>query len=140
MKSRIKGSDIEQLEWNGEGLPPVGAKCEVRFRTEDDEWTDWFSNGKLKAGYDSKLWFSHDFGDCVYPAHDVEFRKPETQEEKKEREMAENGKALYELVQNLWCSVDSKYMAHPYNSPMVDSKTKEMYSMLAVAVEYRKGE
>ena len=65
--------------------------------------------------------------------------KPETKEEQEKREREENGQSLYELVQNLWCSVDSKYTAHPYDSPMVDSKTKEMYSMLAVAVEYRKG-
>jgi hypothetical protein len=59
------------------------------------EWTDWFSNGKLKAGYDSKLWFSHEFGDCVHPAHDVEFRKPETPEAKQEREELEAAYSLY---------------------------------------------
>ena len=73
-----------EVEWVN-GLPPVGVECEVRFRTDGD-WTDWFSKGKFKAGYDSKIWFSHEFGDCVYPAHDIEFRKPETEAERIERE------------------------------------------------------
>lgn len=77
----------EDEEWIN-GLPPAGITCEVRFRS-DGEWTDWFTKGKFKAGYDSKIWFSHEFGDCVYPAHDIEFRKPETEADKLKRKQAE---------------------------------------------------
>ena len=89
LKAHLEGSisQPKEVEWV-DGLPPVGVECEVRFRT-DGEWTDWFSNGKLKAGYDSKIWFSHDFGECVYPAHDIEFRKPESPEDKAKREREE---------------------------------------------------
>jgi len=81
-------SAIAQLEESSQelvdGLPPIGEVCEVRFY-DNGEWSDWFDNAKLKAGYDSKLWFSHGFGDVVWPAHDVEFRKPETAEQKEAR-------------------------------------------------------
>ena len=123
---------IEQVEWNGEGLPPVGVECEVRFRT-DGEWTDWFSNGKLKAGYDSKLWFSHDFGDCVYPAHDVEFRKAETPEAKQEREELE---AAYDLY------IDLAYVngATSFDAFKTDEKLVNFWLRIVRKTGYRKGE
>ncbi|AUR84580.1 hypothetical protein NVP1060A_64 [Vibrio phage 1.060.A._10N.261.48.B5] len=64
--------------------------------------------------------------------------EPETEAERVERERLEDGQSLYEIVQSLWCTVDSKYTPHPYSSPMVDDKTKEMYARLARAVDYRK--
>lgn len=96
MHEEILGSD--KKEWNGEGLPPVGELCEVRFRA-DGEWSDWFSDAVFKAGFDSKLWFAHNFGDCVYPANDVEFRKIGETERLAKRNEA--GRDLYVLYTQL---------------------------------------
>ena len=65
-------------------------------------------------------------------------RKPETPEQKKERERLENGKALYELVQNIWCDVCDNYTPTSYSSPIVTESVKEMYARLAEEVSYRK--
>lgn len=70
--------------------------------------------------------------------HTSSLKKPETPQQREERERLEDGQSLYELVQSLWCTVDSKYTPHPFSSPMVDDKTKEMYARLARAVDYRK--
>ncbi|AUR90454.1 hypothetical protein NVP1144O_06 [Vibrio phage 1.144.O._10N.286.45.B3] len=67
-----------------------------------------------------------------------ELKKPETKQQREDRERADNGKALYELVQKIWCDVDSKYTANPYESGMVDDNVKEMYARLAIETNYRK--
>ena len=67
--------------------------------------------------------------------------KPETQQQREDRERLENGKALYELTQKIWCDVDSTYTGHPYESPMVNDNVKEMYARLAIETNYKvKGE
>lgn len=65
--------------------------------------------------------------------------KPETKQQREDRERLENGKALYELVQKIWCDVDGSYTAHPYESGMVDDNVKEMYARLAIETNYHKG-
>lgn len=76
--------------------------------------------------------------------HDIDLvkvcdlKKPETKQQREDRERLENGKALYELVQKIWCDVDSKYTALPYESGMVGDNAKEMYARLAIETSYRK--
>ena len=78
----------EQAEWNGEGLPPVGAICEA-LDTDDDEWRlvrilDAKSNHEELA-----VTSVSDIGNFGKLFWAVEFRKPETPEQKKEREINE---------------------------------------------------
>ncbi len=75
-------------EWDGEGLPPIGLKCEFRTRL-GGVWTGW-TEGFFCSGYDSGLWVKNTLMiDSVCPARDVEFRKIETEEDKRVTELAE---------------------------------------------------
>ena len=97
----------KEVEWDGEGLPPVGCLIKTKegearvLSTSTEEggvvtysWDDGLNIG---CSWNNKSW--------INPL--------ETKEDLEKREREENGKSLYELVQNLWCSVDSKYTAHP---------------------------
>lgn len=68
----------------------------------------------------------------------LEVVRHETPQQREERERLENGRALFELVQCIWSDVDDRYEAHPYDSPVVDDVTKEMYARLASELNYRK--
>ena len=112
--------EVEQVEWNGEGLPPVGVECEFRFKTnidapEDDDFTSWFYGsvdyyGAVKVLITS----SHEAEGCFWTEL-VEFRKPETPEAKKEREELE---AAYDLY------IDSKQSMEPCMSKQVFISTE----------------
>ncbi|AUS01397.1 hypothetical protein NVP1284A_70 [Vibrio phage 1.284.A._10N.286.55.A5] len=132
----------KDVEWDGEGLPPVGCQC--IFRPKNPELVKKYSVFSDAIGRKVTIMF-HDEGLAVpkwagryesFRASD--FAAIETPQQREERERLDNGQSLYELVQSLWCTVDSKYTPHPYSSPMVDDKTKEMYARLARAVDYRK--
>lgn len=80
----------ESQEWD-DGLPPIGLKCEVRYRHPGTEYSTWFENAVFKGGYDSKIWFSAEIDppftkEMVLPSHDVEFRPKAQQDQKSERE------------------------------------------------------
>lgn len=69
---------------------------------------------------------------------DGDFHKPETPEQKAERERLEDGKSLFELAQKLWTEVQSDYEVYSYDSPMICDNTKELYARLAEKVGYSK--
>lgn len=77
----------EPVEWDGEGLPPVGTKCEARWLEMPDGGTPEWVKGRFKGGYDSKIWFgTESFVEIVLPAHSIEFRPLQTPEQKAEIE------------------------------------------------------
>lgn len=81
---------VEQKpDWNGEGLPPVGVECEL---------CNCGSNWKM-----AKVLFmgtglcvvDHGYGDQHYHLNSVKFRKPETPQQREERERLEAAYDLY---------------------------------------------
>ena len=124
---------ITKVEWGGAGLPAIGVECWFNFKSRAPEKCTVKYIGDKICVYDDESGKEYSI-----LLSSVEFSKLETEAEQIERERLENGQSLYELVQSLWCTVDSKYTPHPYSSPMVDDKTKEMYARLARAVDYRK--
>jgi hypothetical protein len=125
-----------ELEWEN-GLPPVGVECEVRFRT-DGEWTDWFDKAKLKAGYDSKLWFSHSFGDVVLPAHDVEFRPTETPEQKAAREREEAAIHIHDVANEAFFAEKTMDMPDDAGWEFADEDVRRMWFAVVDLTGYRK--
>lgn len=74
-----QGPTIQDLiEWNGEGLPPVGVKCEISLDLPDHEH---FQPCLIEHYKDNRVWVS--FGDSarmdhVYWLHNIQFRPIET--------------------------------------------------------------
>lgn len=95
--------EIEQVEWDGEGLPPVGLMCQVSYVNSKDEWTV-FVPAKVKAKDESKVWFSFDKYDLLKSHEEVRFRKIETPEQKKEREI---GLSLMNTLKNAFPHVNN---------------------------------
>ncbi|CAH9014056.1 putative coil containing protein [Vibrio phage 249E41-1] len=135
-------SQTKEVEWVN-GLPPVGVECEFKYKVLSD--ADW-KYCKVFAYDDTvaAIWYENGDGELKHATVEVEsyeFRKPETEEQKLERERMENGKSLYELVQKIWTDVDSTCTAHPYDSGLVNDNVKEMYARLAIETKYKaKGE
>lgn len=90
-----------EVEWNGEGLPPVGAECEFK---DGDNWyevkvnylSEWFmviealkSQSKWIDIKGTELSFEYSKFD------DLKFRKPETPQQRNDRERLE---AAYDLL------------------------------------------
>ena len=86
----------KEVEWEN-GLPPVGEECEWRFK---DEKHGEFSACKVLM-FGSQVVFikSHrtinGYKEFALPKCGVEFRKPETEEQRKEREELEAAYDLY---------------------------------------------
>lgn len=119
-------------EWSGEGLPPVGVECEVC-----NCGSNWQSAKVLFMGAGLCV-VDHGYGDQHYHLNSVKFRKPETPEQREERERLENGRALFELVQCILIDMGASREAHPYDEPFVDDSTRELYERLASKLNYRK--
>jgi hypothetical protein len=83
----------QQLEWNGEGYPPVGVECEVSF-SDDNVWD------KCLVTYFGTSLCVIDFGDCErsFGISSVKFRPIETPGQKKEREELEAAYDLYKTI------------------------------------------
>ena len=96
--------EVEQVEWNGEGLPPVGVECEY-FHKPRQLWVKFIpllitnkdtSPNNIPAIYGE--WYHPN--DCMWEPDlidlfdEPQFRKPETEEQRKEREELE---AAYDL-------------------------------------------
>ena len=96
----------QEVEWDGEGLPPVGLVCEARYRLHGDDWTGWFEC-RMQAGYLHKIWIyeTTNLVDHVIPAHDLEFRKPLTQAEKAAIAREEAAKDFYRKEREITTAV-----------------------------------
>jgi hypothetical protein len=98
-------SEFEQVEWNGEGLPPVGCNCLFKKKSEEDKYfSPCYIIGYRETTHrkgDMWLVFSDKY-DSLYQ-HNVtngsfDFKKPETPEQKKERERE---MAIYDMCSSL---------------------------------------
>lgn len=105
---------IEKVEWNGEGLPPVGVECELKYKhSSQAHWNLCrvfaYSN---EMGMVAAIW--HWFGDkwkhATIDVSGYEFRAIESQEAKKERERNEVIHKMVDdfLEQDLDCSNQSR--------------------------------
>ncbi|MEL7307085.1 MAG: hypothetical protein AAGK05_03895 [Pseudomonadota bacterium] len=89
VESLAKG---DAVEWDGEGMPPVGAKCEILFKEYQHKGFGLFN---VLAYHSGAIWVQYigpleNNGKC-YTAEcsTLEFRKPESPEQKAERERDE---------------------------------------------------
>ncbi|EOX1529985.1 hypothetical protein ACPD0J_001484 [Vibrio cholerae] len=73
-----------QVDWDGTGLPPVGCRCVYLFNDEAEY------SGFVAAYHKDAVWFSCDGGLYkTFIAINHEFRKPETPQQREERERIE---------------------------------------------------
>ena len=85
---------IEQVEWNGEGLPPVGVECEC-FNYDADLWMRVITlDAKTESG-EIAVSSINENGKYARLFWGCKFRKPETPEQRKEREELEAAYDLY---------------------------------------------
>ena len=106
---------IEQPECNGEGLPPVGVECEMIFRGKSKlitplYFTDFVDGMVLFYHSSNSMPHCDDTYDWCLVENCI-FRKPETEEQRKEREELEAAYDLYcefRSKNNLTvCSIDN---------------------------------
>lgn len=94
----LEEAEVEQVEWNGEGLPPVGAKCE--FEYPKGNWNGGYYHGKTSSGSVKMHILEYEGGRLETLGGLAKFRKPETPEQKKERELLEAAYNLYTTYQS----------------------------------------
>lgn len=131
----------DETEWNGEGLPPVGAVCEVL--PPNDEWfeIEVVTLTKDKAGDDVVFYRNYNsqtsekYYDWCYAAS-VKFRKPETEAERLERERLEAAIELHDIANLAYFSG-----CLPYNCSWekAELETKNMWLAIVDKTGYRKG-
>ena len=132
----------KEAEWIN-GLPPVGLECEWRFKGEGD---CSFSICKvLMIGNQTIFMKSHramnGYKEFALPKDGIEFRKPETPEQKLERERMENGKAYYGEVVRIEREVTGMSFDSFHRWDKLSDKYREVYAMQAEAFNYKvKGE
>ena len=86
--------EVEQAEWNGEGLPPVGVECEC-FDFDANLWVSAVAlNAKTESG-EVAVASINESGKFAKLFWGCKFRKPESPEAKKEREELEAAYDLY---------------------------------------------
>ena len=127
---------IEQVEWNGKGLPPVGVECEFMC---EGFWGDSHYHWCIFLGLLSDGSYAIEFNHPTSPKRVTcqcfdpqctKFRKLETPEEKKERERIESAKHLY--------SKHCKEVRHPVKD--LDNNSVLLNAWLVIVDEtgYRK--
>lgn len=130
---------VDKVEWNGEGLPPVGVECEFKdgdgwIRVKVNYLSDWVmvieameSKGKVIDVKGVELSFDHS------RFKSLTFRKPESPEEKEQRERLEAAEVLYNTYMKVW---DCAYIGWD----VLDSKNKDAFLAIVDKTNYRKGE
>jgi hypothetical protein len=91
----------EKVEWDGDGLPPVGVECEYAFIGGD--YSEWFECKVLYAGRqcvfirtkDQNLIKSFGCEELSVEIKTTKFRKPETKQQREDRERLEAAYDLY---------------------------------------------
>ena len=68
-------NDTDVVEWNGEGLPPVGIECEANWLELPDGGSDNWVRGIIASRYGNDVWFRpvHELS-VVMDVHAIEFR------------------------------------------------------------------
>lgn len=86
------------------GIPELGDVCQCRIRNVHSckEWSKWFEC-RFQGGYMHKIWVYDCNGmvDHIVAAHDVEFRKKETPEQKAARDRIETLNDMYDITRGL---------------------------------------
>lgn len=101
------GLEVKQ-EWDGKGLPPVGVDCEFKEGSPSgvSEFSDWskcrvlaYNKPKESSG-ELQIIVRDDRGDAaiIYSCDEPVFRKPETPEQKAEREKREEAKEMIQCL------------------------------------------
>lgn len=133
-------------EWVN-GLPPVGAECEIKHKNATPDWAQPdFHKTKIIA-YGNELVIFHNESTCngkhesVGSISDYLFRKPETEAEKVVRERLENGKAYYQLMSDIETSVmNPEDSGYPNEWDELRDDWQEVYMRQAEALGYTKGD
>lgn len=133
------------IEWNGEDLPPVGVECS--FTPDNTRWgfnyTEEFTGTVLHyEGEQFVFMLNHDkykleSGMIIVSRTDKgRFSKPESPEQKTQRERLENGKAIYYLMCNIELNRDIAGTPNTWGE--LRDEWQSVYIKLAEEVGYRK--
>ncbi|QIW88955.1 hypothetical protein phiV208_24 [Vibrio phage phiV208] len=99
VESLAKGNVVE---WDGEDeLPPIGCKVMTSFTESDcDNWCDFHGPSEIIAYHNDYVWVAHHGKfNRIHALSNIEFEKPESPEQKAERERLEAAYDLYLKVQ-----------------------------------------
>lgn len=89
---------LAEVEWNGEGLPPVGVECEIKYFHQDDhKWEKCYIVGETKDNKYLVINVYHD--DSLHFAFkekgSLEFRPLKTQQEKEREAFVDSVASLF---------------------------------------------
>ena len=124
---------IKQVEWDGEGLPPVGVECEIYCPVNpvspdgDKHWAKTEIVAIIDCGFGAnttvvyKTGWSGDWYVDAHPSDLLRFRKPETPEANKAREAVEN---LHDASQQAESLALRETLAHETLDKSVDEQLK----------------
>lgn len=124
---------IKQVEWDGEGLPPVGVECEIYCPVNpespdgDKRWAKTEIVAIIDCGFGAnttvvyKTGWSGDWYVDAHPSDLLKFRKPKTPEANKVREAVEN---LHDASQQAESLALRETLAHETLDKSVDEQLK----------------
>ncbi|AUR87365.1 hypothetical protein NVP1100O_24 [Vibrio phage 1.100.O._10N.261.45.C3] len=117
-----------EAEWGGEGLPPVGVECE--FEYPEGRWNKGFYHG-LTASAGVEMHILEFEGGCIETFGGLtKFRKPETPQQREDRERLE---AAYDL----YCyAIDKETL---FDSFCNFGPLKDIYLRIVDKTNYRNG-
>jgi hypothetical protein len=125
-----------KVDWCGNGLPPVGVECEWKGK-RGGYWVPC-----VVVANNDKTVVVQNNGDYKHSEFEIidlnyqELRKPETPEQKAERERIENGKAIYDLMSSIEMNHD--IAGTPNTWAELRDEWQSVYIQLAESVGYRK--
>ncbi len=123
----------EVVKWNGEGLPPVGVECEL-----SNCGNSWVKAMVLFMGTGLCV-VDQGYGDQHYHLNSVKFRKPESPEEKEQRERLEAAYDLYCHVQSTQNQAAATFELFTKVQGIM-TLHRERYLAIVDKTNYRKGE
>ncbi|AFC22705.1 hypothetical protein VchM-138_0026 [Vibrio phage vB_VchM-138] len=127
----------KRTDWNGEGLPPVGVECEFKFTNEAE--SSFKICKVLCFGNSFAFMKSHrsinGYKEFALRISDIEFRKPETPQERQERERIEAAIRLHDIANLAYYEG-----CLPFNCSWSDAgeKVKNMWLAVVDETKYRK--
>ncbi|AUR86539.1 coil containing protein [Vibrio phage 1.086.O._10N.222.51.F8] len=120
-------------EWNGEGLPPVGVECE--FEYPEGRWNKGFYHG-LTASAGVEMHILEFEGGCIETFGGLtKFRKPETPQQREDRERLEAAYKLY-LIR---CHAVNHPITYEFNEFKSEPDAKDGWLAVVDKTNYRKG-
>ena len=127
-----------EVEWNGEGLPPVGVECEAVFIEHDHKGYGEF----LILGYHSNYVWMEYIGELSNKSKHyttkvdlVKFRKPETPQQREDRERLEAAYDLY-LIR---CHAVNQPITYEFHEFKLEPDAKNGWLAVVDKTNYRKG-